>query len=189
MTRDEIKSAIESLLFVYSDPISIYRLSKTFDVDKKEVDISLRELNQEYIKNNRGIRLIEVNNKFQLGTDKKNHVFIEEFCKKSSSKGLSNSSLEVLAIVAYKQPVTRIDIESIRGVRSDNIINSLISRDLIYISGKLEAMGSPNTYSTTEMFLKGFGFEIINDLPKIDDFHNFEFLSSFNLKMEGNNND
>ncbi|MDM8534471.1 SMC-Scp complex subunit ScpB [Clostridiaceae bacterium HSG29] len=189
MQRKEIKSAIESLLFVYSEPISIYRLAKTLDVDKSDIDFCLKELNQDYIKDDRGIRLIEVNNKYQLGSSKKNHKYIEEFCKKSTSKGLSESSLEVLAIIAYKQPVTRIDIESIRGVRSGNLITNLLNRDLIFISGRLETIGSPNTYSTTEMFLKGFGFESIKDLPKIDDFHNFEFLSTFNLKKGENEND
>ncbi|MEA1974720.1 MAG: SMC-Scp complex subunit ScpB [Bacillota bacterium] len=189
MTVNRIKSAIESLLFVYSEPISVYRLAKTINVDKKVIDECLKELNQDYIKNNRGFRLIEVNNKFQLGTNKDNHIYIEEFCKKSSSKGLSSSALEVLAIVAYKQPVTRIDIESIRGVRSGNLITYLLTRDLIYISGKLEAIGTPNIYNTTEMFLKSFGFETIKELPKIDDFHNFEFLSSLNINKKGNNND
>jgi len=189
MEKKEIKSIIESLLFVYSEPISIYRMAKTLEVDKNELDFCLKELNQDYIRDDRGIRLIEVNNKYQLGSNKKNHSYIEEFCKKSTSKGLSDSSLEVLAIIAYKQPVTRIDIESIRGVRSGNLITNLLNRDLIYISGRLETIGSPNTYDTTEMFLKGFGFESIKELPKIDDFHNFEFLSTFNLKKGEDAND
>jgi len=184
MTKNEIKSAMESLMFVYSEPISIYKFAKTFDVERSDITACLHELEEEYIKDTRGFKLIEVNNKYQLGTSKDNHKYIEEFCKTSQSKGLSSSSLEVLAITAYKQPVTRVDIESIRGVRSGSIIRNLIERDLIEVSGKLETIGTPYIYATTETFLKGFGFESIEDLPKINDFHNFEFLANFNLKKE-----
>jgi segregation and condensation protein B len=189
MNKNEIKSAMESLMFVYSEPISVYKFSKTFDVERSAITTCLKELEEEYMKDNRGFRLIEVNNKYQLGTSKENHEYIEEFCKTSQSKGLSSSSLEVLAIIAYKQPVTRVDIESIRGVRSGSIIRNLIERDLIEVAGKLETIGTPYIYGTTETFLKGFGFESIDDLPKIDDFHNFEFLANFNLQKEIIEND
>lgn len=185
----KVKSIIESLMFVYSEPISIYRLSKTLDVDQSDIRVAINQLSESYIKDNRGFRIVEVNKKYQLGTNKDNHAYIEEFCKKSHSKGLSQSALEVLAIVAYKQPVTRVDIESIRGVRSGNIIRNLIERDLIEVAGKLETVGTPYIYETTESFLKGFGFETINDLPKIDDFHNFEFLANFNLQKEVDHHD
>lgn len=184
MNKKEMKSAIETLLFVYSEPISLYKLAKTLDIKRSETNTCLKELQEEYKKDNRGFQIVEVNEKYQLGSNKDNHRYIEKFCKKSVSKGLSSSALEVLAIIAYKQPVTRVDIESIRGVRSGNIIQKLLNRDLIDIAGRLETIGTPYIYKTTESFLTGFGFESIDDLPKIDDFHNFEFLASFKLQSE-----
>lgn len=179
MEKKEVKSIIESLMFVYSEPISKYRFQKVINVEMEVITTALHELEEEYIKDSRGIRLIKVNDQYQLGTYKENHQYIQEFCKKSHSKGLSNAALEVLAIVAYKQPVTRIDIENIRGVRSGNLIRKLIDRKLIDIVGKLETIGTPYVYGTTDTFLRSFGLNKIEDLPSIEDFHNFEFLANF----------
>lgn len=189
MELKKIKSAIESIMFVYSEPVSKYKLSKAVDVSESLVYTALKELTEEYIKDDKGIRIVEVNGKYQLGSNKHNHKYLEEFCKKSPNKGLSKSALEVLAIIAYKQPVTRIDIEGIRGVRSGTVIKTLLDRNLVEIKGRLETIGNPIIYSTNEMFLKSFGFDSIKELPEIEDFHNFEFLANFNLQREELEND
>ncbi|MGM0379264.1 MAG: SMC-Scp complex subunit ScpB [Bacillota bacterium] len=189
MEIGKIKSIIESIMFVYSEPISKYKLAKAIDVKRSEIYQAIQELDEEYIKDNRGFRIIEVNNKYQITSNKDNHKYIEKFCKKDKNKGLSNAALEVLSIIAYKQPVTRMDIESIRGVRSGNVINNLIDRELVKKAGVLKKIGNPIVYKTTEIFLKSFGLESIEDLPEIDDYHNFEFLSDFKLESEDNEDD
>ncbi len=99
---------------------------------------------------------------------------MEQLCATSKSKGLSNSALEVLAIIAYKQPITKLDIEQIRGVNSEGPLQSLVERELVEVKGKLEKIGRPQIYGTTDVFLRSFGFKTLTDLPAVDEFKGFE---------------
>ncbi len=161
------KSVIESLLFVWGEPLSITKIAKILDVKVSTAEKLIQELAQVYQSEKRGIQIIEVNKHYQFATRKENYAYIEQLCAHTKSKGLSNSALEVLAIVAYKQPITKLDIEQIRGVNSDSPLQSLIERELVQVVGKLEKIGRPQIYATTDVFLKSFGFKSLDELPEM----------------------
>lgn len=171
-----MKSIIESMLFVWGEPLSISKLSAILHASRKEIKEVIQEMADEYETNDRGVRIIEVDNHYQLTSAPENHIWLQELCTKSKSKGLSHSSLEVLAIIAYRQPITRSEIEQIRGVKCEKPINHLLERDLVEEKGRLDRIGKPIIYGTTKMFLTGFGFSSLKELPSIEDFHNVEFL-------------
>ena len=117
-----------------------------------------------------GIQIVETDKHYRFATREENFEAVEKLCSTTRSKGLSNSALEVLAIVAYRQPITRYEIEQIRGVNSDGPIQSLIERDLIEVQGKLDRPGRPQIYGTTHRFLANFGFKSLEDLPSMTSF-------------------
>jgi len=168
--RVKYKSIIESLLFAWAEPLSLYKIAKILELKSQTVENLIAEMHQEYKEKHRGIQIIEANKHYQLSTLKDNYLYVEQLCATSKSKGLSNSALEVLAIIAYKQPITKIDIEQIRGVSSDGPLQSLLERELVEVKGKLEKIGRPQIYGTTDVFLKSFGFKTIDELPQIEEF-------------------
>lgn len=176
MKEKEILSAIESILFVYGEPITIRELSKAIGLSKIETHMHVQKLKTIYEIEDRGLRIIQLNNKYQMATKRENYVYIEKLCVGSASRGLSQPTLEVLSLVAYKQPITKTDIEVVRGVKCDKAITTLIEHDLISVQGRLEKIGRPKIYGTTETFLRCFGFSSIDDLPKIQDFEKVELL-------------
>lgn len=117
----------------------------------------------------RGIVIREVNKSFQFVTRKENLDYIEKLCTPVKHKKLSQSALEVLAIVAYKQPVTKAEIEAVRGIRCDRVIEGLIKKELVSEVGRSDAVGRPILYGTTDVFLKNFGFRTLKELPSIED--------------------
>ncbi len=170
----KIKSVIESLLFAWAEPLSLYKIAKILDLKPQLVETIIQEMQAEHKTQMRGIQIIEANKHYQLSTLKANYVYVEQLCATSKSKGLSNSALEVLAIIAYKQPITKLDIEQIRGVNSEGPLQSLVERELVEVKGKLEKIGRPQIYGTTDVFLRSFGFKTLLDLPAVDDFKGFE---------------
>lgn len=177
MDDKEIKSIIESILFVWGEPLNIKELARVLELPKDKVKQYIYDLNNELENQHRGIKIIEVNDCFQLATRLENHPYIEKLCVTSKNKGLSQPTLEVLAIIAYKQLITKHEIEIVRGVKCDKPISTLIERDLIEIKGKLEKTGRPNVYGTTDTFLKAFGFKSLDNLPEIESFGDFDLLS------------
>ena len=169
MANKTIKSAIESMMFVWGEPLSIKDMADVFGVDKKEIYDCCKELQEEYEQEGRGIIIREVNKSFQFVTRKENLDYIERLCTPVRRRRLSQSALETLAIVAYKQPVTKGEIEAIRGIRCDRVLEGLMAKDLVTIVGRSETVGRPNLYGTTNEFLKQFEFESLKDLPKIED--------------------
>ena len=167
------KSVIESLLFAWSEPLSLYKIAKILDLKPGTVETLIEAMMKEYMESHRGIQIIETNKHYQFGTLKANYPFVEQLCATSKSKGLSNSALEVLAIIAYKQPITKLDIEQIRGVNSEGPLQSLIERDLVEVKGKLEKIGRPQIFGTTDVFLRSFGFKMLSDMPQIEAFKGF----------------
>jgi len=178
MDEKEIKSVIESILFVWGEPLNIKELTRVLELPKDKVKQYIYDLNNELEEQHRGIKIIEVNDCFQLATRLENHPYIEKLCITSKNRGLSQPTLEVLAIIAYRQPITKHEIEIVRGVKCDKPITTLIERDLIEIKGKLEKTGRPNVYGTTDAFLKAFGFKSLDDLPEIEAFGDFDFLNN-----------
>jgi len=170
MNKSEIKSAIESLLFVFGEPLSAKKMSNILEVTLEEVKEVMTELLEEYSEEKKGIFILEVNNSYQFATSKENFEYVQRLCKYSHSKGLSKVGAEVLAIIAYKQPITKFQIDQIRGVKSDKPLQQLIDRELVTVKGRLEQIGRPMIYGTTDMFLKAFGFKNIKEMPKIEEF-------------------
>ena len=169
MANKTIKSAIESMMFVWGEPLAIKDIADIFNVDKKEIYEACKELQNEYEEEGRGIVIREVNKSFQFVTRKENREYIERLCTPVRRRKLSQSALETLAIVAYKQPVTKGEIEAVRGIRCDRVLEGLAAKGLVTIVGRADTVGRPNLYGTTNEFLKQFEFESLKDLPKIED--------------------
>ena len=167
--KKTIKSAIESMMFVWGEPLDIKDIAEIFNEDKKTIYEYCKELQEEYEQEGRGIVIREVNKSFQFVTKKENLAYIERLCTPVKHKRLSQSALEVLAIVAYKQPVTKGEIESVRGIKCDRVIEGLVKKELIVEVGRSDAVGRPILYGTTDEFLKHFGFETLKELPSIED--------------------
>lgn len=168
LSKEEMRSAIESLLFVWGEPLSLSRIAKILNQKQSDIEHLMEELKAQYIEEKRGFQIIEVNKQYQFATRKENYIYIESLCKTTKSKGLSASALEVLTIIAYKQPITKIDIEQIRGVSSETAIQSLLERELIEVKGRLEKIGRPQIYGTTDMFLKSFGLTTLAEMPPLE---------------------
>lgn len=167
-TSKAIKAALEAIMFVYGEPISISLAAEVLSIDKKEVQKYFRELVSDYEAGDRGLQLIEANNTYQLATKPEYAVYIGRLCGRPKEKKLSQAALEVLAIIAYKQPITKSEIDSIRGVKSDRIIEGLIKKELVEEKGRAEVIGKPILYGTTNAFLRYMGITKINELPNID---------------------
>ena len=168
------KSIIESLIFASDEPISsteIVKAIKEIDGDdisvtNKDVEETVDYLNNCYEENDRAFRILRIANGFTFGTKPEYAKYIGYLSSEKSRRRLSQAALETLAIIAYKQPITKPEIETIRGVNSDYIINSLLEKNLITIKGRAETIGRPLLYGTTDEFLMYFGLNKIADLPK-----------------------
>lgn len=167
--RKTIKSAIESMMFVWGKPLDVKEMAEIFNEDRKEIYACCKELQAEYEQEGRGIVIREVNKSFQFVTRKENLSYIERLCTPVKHKRLTQSALEVLAIVAYKQPVTKGEIEAVRGIKCDRVIEGLAKKGLVTEVGRSDAVGRPILYGTTDEFLKQFGFETLKELPGIED--------------------
>ncbi len=168
--KKTMKSALEAMMFVSGDLLSAKDASEVLGIGKNEAIELFHELKKEYDEDERGIRIREVNNSFQFVTDESQEVYIRKLCTPVKIKRLSQAALEVLAIVAYKQPVTRGEIDSIRGIKCERVLDGLISKGLVNITGRSDGVGRPLLYGTTDEFLKKFGLETLSDLPDFDDY-------------------
>lgn len=168
-SKKTIKSAFESLMFVWGEPLDVKTAAELFNISNKEAYDHFSELKEEYDREGRGIRIREINKNFQLVTSSENVEYIERLCTPVREKRLSQQALEVLAIVAYRQPVTKGEIEAIRGIRCDRVLEGLMKRDLVQEAGRSSAIGRPILYGTTDAFLKHFGFQNLKELPDIED--------------------
>lgn len=161
------ESAIEAILFVSTEPLTVNQLAKAVDSDKKTVQLLLNKLRNDYDNWDRGIALIVIDDKYQMCTNPRYHEYIKKLYTNKETVDLSQASLETLAIIAYKQPITRMEIEDIRGVSVSHTINKLIDYNLIEEKGRLEQIGKPILFGTTNEFLKFFGITKIDELPNL----------------------
>lgn len=168
MTKEKIKSALESILFVWGDPLEAKTAAELFNLSVPETVQILRELASEYEDREGGIRIREMDKSFQLCTAAENDDYIRLLCTPAKEKRLSQAALETLAIIAYKQPVTKTQIDTVRGIKSDRVLEGLMERNLVKELGRDTTIGRPYLYGTTKEFLKLFGFESLEDLPEID---------------------
>lgn len=162
-------SIIESLLFVSGEPLGVKQIASILECSVGFTKDLLDEMIKLYDTKNRGIKIINVNDSYTLVTKSENSDYIEKLLGNNSRQSLSQAALETLAIVSYKQPITRIDIDEIRGVKSDRAISNLVEKKLIKECGRLEVPGRPILYGTTDEFLKYFGLENIEQMPALDE--------------------
>lgn len=164
-------SIIESLLYVTGDPLPIETIAGILECSVEFATEIMNVLEKVYEKDeSRGIKLICVNKAYQFGTKPINSDHVQMLLKTNVRQSLSRASLETLSIIAYKQPITRIEIEEIRGVKSDRAIYTLVEKGLIKECGKKNVIGRPNLYGTTDEFLKHFDFTSLGELPSLDIF-------------------
>lgn len=168
-SKQQIKSALESMMFVWGEPLEAGICAEMFDMDKADMTALFLELADEYDQEGRGIAIRQVNKGFQFVTRPENGEYIERLCRPVKVKKLSQSALEVLAIIAYKQPVTKGEVDAIRGIKCDRVVDGLMKKDLICVKGRSEGVGRPMLYGTTDTFLKQFGFATLKELPEIED--------------------
>ncbi len=167
MEREKLKSVIESLMFVSEAILNLDRLSTIIEgVEKKEILSAIEDLQSEYENQERGIRLVEVGGGYQLRTPKENTDWIRILFRSKAAR-MSKPTLETLAIVAYKQPITRGEIEHIRGVSVDGIIGTLLERQWVRIVGRKDVPGKPFLYGTTREFLELFNLKDLTGLPTL----------------------
>lgn len=164
-----LQSLVEALLFVSEKPLTAAEISRLYESSPKEISEAVEALGKEYQAQNRGLRIIAVAGGYQMCTAPEFAELIRTFHSQRFSQRLSNAALEVLAIIAYKQPVTKMEIEALRGVNIDKMMKNLLKARLIKMSGRKEIPGRPFLYGTTREFLEFFGLRSLKDLPKSDD--------------------
>jgi segregation and condensation protein B len=174
MAENNVKAVIEALLFSSEKPLTLEQLKTALDnLETTEIRKTLEELRGEYESANRGLRIIEIAGGFQMITPPNFAIFLRKLHKDRRAEKLSKPALETLAIIAYKQPVTRFEIEALRNVNIDGVIKSLLDKDIIRIAGRKKAPGRPFVFGTTRKFLEYFGLKSLEELPKMEDFSKF----------------
>ncbi|MBC3886954.1 SMC-Scp complex subunit ScpB [Acetobacterium paludosum] len=182
MDSDMLAGVIEGVLFGAGEKISLSELCRSLDKAAAEVRFAIEILKQDYQSKARGIRIVQVKDTYQLSTKPEYYGYIKEITKHQEKTGLSRAALETLAIIAYRQPVTRVAIDDLRGVSSSSAIQRLLDRGLICDGGRLEAPGRPILYKTTNEFLQSMGFTNLKEMPEYEVFSQGK-QESFNLEM------
>jgi segregation and condensation protein B len=167
MERDELKSVLESLLFASEGPVTLVRLGEVLEgVERQEIAAALADMQAEYDAAGRGFRLVEVANGYQMRTARENADWVKKLYRDKPAR-MTRATLETLAIVAYKQPITRAEIEAIRGVDVDGVVATLLDRRLVRIVARKDVPGRPFLYGTTPEFLQLFNLKDLGHLPTL----------------------
>ena len=167
MTVNELKGVIEGLLFMTGDEgLSDKQLAELCDCTEVEVQLAIGLLQKQYADHGHGLQLLEIAGAYRLATLPAHAAYFQKLAYSPSHTTITQASLETLAIIAYRQPITRMEIEEIRGVKSDRSLQTLSSKGLIIELGRSEAIGRPILYGTTKIFLDHFGLNTVSDLPE-----------------------
>ncbi|MBQ2933646.1 MAG: SMC-Scp complex subunit ScpB [Clostridia bacterium] len=167
MNKQQTISALEAVLFASGDPISIDRLSQTFEIKSEDVEKYIQELEKKYENNGSGFYVVRLENTYQLVSREEFAPYIKKAFDIKRRTPLSPAALEVLAVIAYNQPVTRAFIEQVRGVDCSGVVSTLVEKGLIEERGRLELPGRPLLYGTTKTFLRSFSLNDLGDLPPL----------------------
>jgi len=170
ISSGELKSITEALIFVADEPINTKTIADVIDVDREVVEKAVAELVEEYDARASGLQLREIAGGWQIATRPEHHENVRAYLKSKPSAKLSLASLETLAVIAYKQPVTVPEILEIRGVQSPSAIKTLLDKRLIVAKGRKETVGRPMMYGTSKEFLIQFGLKDLSELPSVEDF-------------------
>ena len=187
--RQERLGILEGLLFAVGDEgISTQQLEYVLDVNEVEIKSLLIELRERYSAISSGVDIIEVAGVYKMTTKKDHAIYLKRLIQNPNQRGLTNAALEVLAIIAYRQPITRHEIENIRGASSDNVLRKLLTFSLIEEAGRLEGPGRPILFRTTDDFLDYFGIKTLEELPELPfvapDFNLEEETDLFSISEE-----
>lgn len=180
MERQKAEAIIEAILFTMGESVEVSRLSQVIEEDivtTKEIIYAMRD---KLLDENRGLSIVELDQSFQLCTKGEYYEYLIKIAKTPRKYILTETMLETLAIIAYKQPVTRVELEKVRGVNCDHSVNRLVEFDLVKDLGRLDAPGRPLLFGTTEQFLRSFGVQSLDELPEI----NKEQVEDFKLQAE-----
>lgn len=173
MTHEDLRGVLEALLLACPEPLSVKAVKEALGDEAPgpaEVRVAFEELAAEYDSTGRGFELREIAGGFQLFTRPQHAEWVKKLLAKDNSERLSRAALETLAVVAYKQPIARADVERIRGVNVDGVLRTLSERNLIRVMGRMDAVGRPLLYGTTDEFLCHFGLKNLSELPRIEEF-------------------
>ena len=165
--KEYLVNALEAVLFVGGEPVGLDRLSQLFDITKTEVSLVADSLEKRLLDQRSSFQLVHLGDTLQLCTKTEYASIVQQFLEIKRTTPISKAALEALSIVAYKQPVTRLEIEKVRGVSCDFAINKLLEYDLITELGRLDAPGRPILFGTTEQFLRSFGVKSLEELPEM----------------------
>ncbi len=168
MEKSELRGAIEAILFVAGEPVEEEALRMALEVTPEEIEEALYELSGGYDFERRGIRLLRFGRSVQLSTRSDYAAYVERLLQPIQRQNLSQAAMETLAVIAYRQPATRGDVEAVRGVKCDYSVQSLLNKGLICEAGKRDTLGRPTLFVTTDTFLRHFGISTLDDLPAID---------------------
>ncbi len=186
LSEQEIKSILEAVLFVSSDPITVDKFSMVLEgMPKAQIVHTLRVMQSDYEQEGRGLQLSEVAGGYLLATRPDCAPYIRRLMKTKSSSKLSRSALETLAIISYKQPITRLDIEKLRGVETSGVLKTLLDQKLVRIVGRQDVPGRPILYGTSKQFLLRFGLRDLRDLPPLKEIQDLGASETLSLPFDG----
>ena len=174
--KTKLKGIIEAILFTIGESVTLDRLASVLEKDPEDLKVILEEMKIDYSAEERGICLIELDGAYQICTKIEIYDYVRKLVSQPKKRSLTDVMLETLSIIAYKQPVTKQEIEAIRGVKCDFAVNKLIEYKLVKELGRLETLGRPIVFGTTEEFLRCFGVSSIEELPDIDEVTKQSFM-------------
>ena len=180
LDKKKAEAVIEAVLFAMGESVEVSKLAHALEVENKEVKKIVAGMNERYAKEDRGISIVELEDSYQLCTKPELYEYLIKVAKAPRKYVLSDTLLETLSIIAYKQPVTRLEIEKIRGVSCSHAVDRLLEFNLIQELGRLDAPGRPLLFGTTEEFLRTFGVKSLGDLPTL----NSEQIEDFKHQAE-----
>lgn len=184
MEREKAEAVMEAILFTMGDSVEVSRLAEAIEEDVRETKEILMEMKTKYEEENRGIMLIELEDSVQLCTKPDMYEYLIKIAKTPRKFILTDTLLETLSIIAYKQPITRLEIEKIRGVSCDHAVNRLLEFNLITEVGRMDAPGRPLLFGTTEEFLRSFGVKSLDELPELNTVQIEEFKQQAEAEVQ-----
>lgn len=185
MERNEQKAVLEAILFTMGEAVETERLASVLETGKKETRELLLEMKEEYDGADRGVTLMELEDSFQMCTKAQMYDYLIKIAKTPRKYVLTDTLLETLSIVAYKQPITKAEIERVRGVSCDHAVNRLVEFGLIAEVGRMDAPGRPLLFGTTEEFLRSFGVKSLEELPELSALQIEEFKQQAEAEVDG----
>ena len=184
MNSEQYEAIIEGILFAMGESVEISKLAAALELEEAKVREIIHRMMERYEGEDRGIQLIEIEDNVQMCTKRELYEYLIKIAKQPKRHVLTDVLLETLSIIAYKQPITRLEIEKVRGVSCDHAVNRLLEFDLITEVGRLDAPGRPLLFGTTEQFLRSFGVKSLEDLPELNPVQIEEFKLQAESEIE-----